>query len=105
MKGGVQRCEEIVNVLVGALHGGQTARVLACEGFGACAEERHEQILADERTQCILVTVKNLRQAFRGPGNTRERTAPPLVQREEDAHPRARSSQPMSGDCGRDVIQ
>ncbi len=46
------RClQQFVDVLVGAFHRRQAARVLAREGFGARPEERDEKVFADERPQ------------------------------------------------------
>jgi hypothetical protein len=54
VKGAVESFQQFVDVLVGSFHGGQAARILACERFGACPEERNEKIFADECSQSRL---------------------------------------------------
>src|ERR1700722_18981890 len=62
MKTAVELLEQAIDILVGALHGGQPAGALAGQRFGAGAKERHEQIFAYERRQCRRVRHQQLGQ-------------------------------------------
>ena len=78
MEGPLERLQQLVDVLVGALHRCQTARVLAREGFGARAKERDEEIFADERAQRRGAVAQDLGQVLGRPG-PRDQLAPPVV--------------------------
>src|ERR1019366_1003853 len=77
----VEILQQFVDVFVGALHRGQSARVLAREGFGARPEQRDEKIFADERPQGRGGATYNLGQASRWPGKFGQLASPVFVQR------------------------
>src|ERR1035438_4339273 len=72
----VERFQQFVDVLVGALHRRQPAGVFAGQGLGAGAEERDEKIAADEHPQGRGASTDDLGQVSRRPWNGGE-VAPP----------------------------
>jgi hypothetical protein len=64
----VEILQQFVDVLVGAFHRRQAARVLAREGFGARPEERDEKIFADERAQSPVPLPMTSGKVFVGQG-------------------------------------
>ena len=73
---------QFINVLIGALHRGQTAGVLAREGFSARPKKRNEKIFADERAQSHCVAAHDFGQHLRRPGNFGESLLPWCVERQ-----------------------
>jgi len=74
--------QNVVDVLVGAFHRRQTARVLAREGSGARPEKRDEQVLADQRAQGHAAS-HDLGQILRRPGKSGQPALPVFVQRKQ----------------------
>ncbi len=79
----IEVLQQLVDVFFGPLHGGQSAGVFAGQGFGACPEERDEEILMNERPQGCRTTADDLRQISRRPREYGQLASPGFVQRQQ----------------------
>ena len=81
----VKRFEQFIDILLGALHRRQPARVLAGQGFGASAEERDEKIFADEGAERFAAVVgrPDFGEGFGGPRDFGQALLPCGIERQE----------------------
>ena len=83
MKVPIEILQQFFDVLVGALHRCQAARVLTREGFGTRPEERDEKIFANERPEGRVAATHDLGQVPRRPGKFGQLASPVFVQRQQ----------------------
>jgi hypothetical protein len=79
----VEIFQQFINVLVGAFHCGEAARVFARERFDACQKERDEKIFADESAQSHGVAAHGFGQRLRRPGNFDQTLLPCRIKRQQ----------------------
>ena len=80
VKGSVERLQQVVDILIGALHGRETARIFARKGLRTGPEERNEKILANEGAQGRGVPADDFGQALVRPGNFGQTLRPGRVE-------------------------
>src|SRR5208283_140264 len=79
----IQGSQQVVDVFLGSLHGGQAARVFGCQRFGASLVERDKKILPDECLQRPLMVTEDLGQVFGRPGKMGQPDLPFFIQRQQ----------------------
>src|SRR5208337_8609 len=79
----IQGSQQVVDVFLGSLHGGQAARVFGCQRFGASLVQRDKKILPDECLQRPLMVTDDLGQVFGRPGKMGQLDLPFFIQRQQ----------------------